>query len=388
MKILQIIAHYVPAAAFGGPLQVAHGFSRALVALGHEVTVVCTNMKSPTEDLDVPVDCPVPVDGARVFYERVPLLRYWGWSPGLKRRAGWEARDADVVFTHFHYQYASVAGGAAARHARRPLVIFPHGSLSRHGMAARSSSRKDAYLRLVEGRNFRHALFLACHSPEEPAQSLPLAPMEIVPVGVEFDPATPPRGTFRRAHPQLGDRFVFAFLGRLAEGKGLELLVPALAQVARRRPVHLLLIGGDERGFTLRLRAQIAEQGIEASVTFTGLLRGPDKFAALQDADAFVLPSRSEGVSVATLEAMASGLPVLITDRVGIWREVKEARAGYVISYAREELAAALDKMSTEPDRRQMGERGRAWVRGRYAWNATATALVEKIATARTASRV
>ena len=103
--------HYVPAYHYGGALHVAHSLGKSLVSQGHEVRVCTTNLRNPTEDLAVPVDAKVLVDGVQVYYEPTVSSRYWGFSPQLARRLWLESKWADVVLIHFHYQFASLAAG-------------------------------------------------------------------------------------------------------------------------------------------------------------------------------------------------------------------------------------------------------------------------------------
>lgn len=382
MKILQVISHYVPAYRFGGPLQVAHGLGKALVRAGHEVTVCCTNMLDPEATLDVPLDVPVMVEGVKVYYEPVAAIgRYWGFSPAMRRRVRKEAGSADVVFTHFHFQYASWMGGRAARAKRKPLVVFTHGSLNQHGLNSRSRLLKMFYLALFEEPNFRAAHRVAYHSEFELEMSIKRGTPTVVPIGMEPPSSIelPSRGSFRKRHSLCSGRFLFAYMGRLAPGKGLELLIPAFRLVAKEKNSHLLLIGADERGFEARLRVLVNQHGIEDRITFTGLLRGSEKLAALQDADAFVLPSRSEGTSLVTLEAMTMGLPVIVTDRVGLSREVQQSKCGLVIRYDETDLAQALGEMTDRDDRQAMGERGKQCAKDNFNWDKIATNLVAEI---------
>ncbi|MCX5892045.1 MAG: glycosyltransferase, partial [Deltaproteobacteria bacterium] len=118
-------------------------------------------------------------------------------------------------------------------------------------------------------------------------------------------------------------------MGRINFKKGLDLLVQALAQVVRRRPdVHLVVAGPDNDGWGARVKDWLKAAGISDYATFTGRLLGEEKPAALRDARMFVLPSYSENFGLAVVEALACGLPVVISDQVNIWREVEAAGAG------------------------------------------------------------
>ena len=177
-----------------------------------------------------------------------------------------------------------------------------------------------------------------------------------------------------------GQAIVYLFLGRIDAGKGLDLLLPAFKKLLQvSGDSHLVLAGADERGYEAQVRHLAEELGLASRLTLTGLITGQDKLAALQDADVFVLPSRSEGLSIAMLEAMYMGLPLVVTDRVGLWREVEKNRCGLVVPYDESSLAVALQRMAAAPDRREMGQQGRQLVASGYTWDKIARHLAADI---------
>jgi len=376
--------HYVPAYHYGGALHVAHSLGKSLVSQGHEVRVCTTNLRNPTEDLAVPVDAPVMVDGVQVYYEPTALSRYWGFSPRLARRLWLEARWAEIVLIHFHYQFASLAAGWISRTRGKPYIIFSHGSLNTHGLRAHSRARKLLYLKLLEQKNFAKGLFTAYHSAEEMETSYRFGRCRVVPNGIDpqIFQALPRMNFFRHQH-NLKQDIIYLFLGRIDAGKGLDLLLPAFKKLLQGSgDSHLVLAGANERGYEAQVRHQAEELGLAGRLTLTGLITGQDKLAALQDADVFVLPSRSEGLSIAMLEAMYMGLPVVVTDRVGLWREVEKNRCGLVVPYDESSLAEALKHMAAAPDRREMGQRARQLVASGYTWDKIARHLAAEIAEA------
>jgi glycosyltransferase involved in cell wall biosynthesis len=381
MRILMVSPHYVPAYYYGGVLHVAHALGRSLMSQGHEVRVCTTNLRNPTDDLAVPVDAPVMVDGVQVYYEPTVLSRYWGFSPHLARRLWLESTWADVVLIHFHYQFASLAASWISRTRGKPYIIFSHGSLNTYGLKARSRARKLCYLKLLEEKNFAKALFAAYHSAEEMDTSYRFGRCRVVPNGI--DPQVfqvlPQRNYFRQKH-NLEQAMIYLFLGRIDAGKGLDLLLPAFKKLLQvSGDSHLVLAGANERGYEAQVRHLAEKLGLASRITLTGLITGQDKLAALQDADVFVLPSRSEGLSIAMLEAMYMGLPVVVTDRVGLWLEVEKNRCGLVVPYDEDSLAGALKRLAGAPDRRAMGQRGRQLVASGYTWDKIARDLAGEI---------
>lgn len=383
IKIFQAISHYIPAYRYGGPLYVAHALGRAFVKSGHAVTVCTTSQKDETTDLGVEVDVPIVIDGVTVYYEPVRMFRYWGFSPSLWKRMSREIAAADLVIIHAHYQFANWAGAWLARKYRKPYVIFAHGSLHRSGVVHKSELVKRAYLAIMEQRNMESALFVAFNAPEEMKSSLYGYRGRVVPNGIDstqFDPM-PERGFFRKQYPQTEGKRCLLFLGRLdIEQKGLDFLIPAFARLFAQHPdTHLVLAGPDEAGGAEAIGRLIDFHHVRGAVTMTGLISGPVKLAALQDVDYFVLPSRFEGMSIALLEALYVGLPLLVTDRVGLCGEIDTVGAGLVVQANTEAVYAGLCELLRPEVSVPMRGRGTELVMRKYAWDAIAENLMDQI---------
>jgi glycosyltransferase involved in cell wall biosynthesis len=383
MRVLQVISHYVPAWRFGGPQRVAHSLGKALVDAGHRMVVCTTNLADETSDLDVPLDEPVDLDGVTVYYEPTIISRYWGFSPKLFQRVAREMPWADVALVHAHYQFANWAGAWLARRYKKPYVIFPHGSLHRQGISHKRSGVKRLYLRLLERGNLNGALFIAFNAPEEQRFSLFNERGRVIPSGIdptEFAPMPPP-GRFRQRYSLPRDGVCFLFLGRLdVQHKGLDLLIPAFGRLARQNPmVHLVLAGPDEDGGADEVYRLAKQHDVAAAITLTGLISGQEKLAALQDADAFLLPSRFEGLSIALLEALYVGLPVLVTDQVGLSMEIDRIGAGKVVTANSEAIRAALEKLADPAERAVMCGKGRDLILHKYTWDVIATGLIDEL---------
>jgi glycosyltransferase involved in cell wall biosynthesis len=379
------VPHYIPSTRFGGPQRVAHFLGEALLRLGHQVTVCTTNLKDEVSVLDVPTDVPIDLNGVRVFYEPTRFLRYWGFSPGLMRRIWTEIQNSDIVLVHAHYQFANLIGAWLARRAYKPYVIFTHASLHRQGIAHKNSFFKRLYLRILEHGNLTNAQFLAFNAPEEKDNSLYSDRGRLLPNGIslmEFA-EMPPADSFRELYPQLKGKLCILFLGRLdVQHKGLDMLIPAFAQLRKSAPqVHLVLAGPGEDDGARRVKELARQYGVEDSVTLTGLIEGRDKLAALQDSDVFVLPSRFEGLSIALLEALYASLPVVVTEHVGLSNEIAREKAGLVVSADQDSIYAGLRKIIEYPTRENMGKQGRRMILQKYTWDVIARQLIANIST-------
>lgn len=383
MRILQIISHYVPAYRYGGPLKVAHSLGKALVKVRHDVTVCTTNMASEDSDLDVPIDSPVIIDGVNVYYEPVIFSRYWGFSPALFRRIRAEIKNADVVLVHAHYQFANWIGAYLARRYHKPYVIFAHSSLRKEAINHKNRFFKRLYLKIMEYNNLRKTMFIAFNALEEKKSSLFNSMGRVIFNGIDVSEFSnmPQKGYLQELYPEIQNKFIFLFLGRLdVKHKGLDLLIPAFAKLHREYPnTHLVLAGPDEEGGKNEVLEMARQQGVVDSITLPGLISGQVKLAALQDADAFVLPSRFEGLSIALLEALYMGLPMLVTDKVGLCEEIRDTGAGIIVPVLSSEIHDGLLKLIDKDARMSMKGKGTELILEKYTWDTIAHNLVGQI---------
>jgi glycosyltransferase involved in cell wall biosynthesis len=152
-------------------------------------------------------------------------------------------------------------------------------------------------------------------------------------------------------------------MSRLHRKKGLDLLIDAFAQIAGSDSrLHLLVAGPDQEGLRAGLDARARTLDIAERITWTSMLTGDTRWGAYYAAEAFCLPSHSENFGMVVAEALARGLPVLISDKVNIWREIKADRAGFV---APDTLAGTISLLTrwlnlSEAERLAMSDRARA----------------------------
>ena len=136
---------------------------------------------------------------------------------------------------------------------------------------------------------------------------------------------------FIRDHPQLQDKRVVLFLSRIHEKKGCDLLLDAFAGAILRDPrLHLVMAGPDQTGWAASLKARADRLGIGDAVTWPGMLQGDQKWGAFAASEVFCLPSHQENFGIVVAEALACGKPVLISNKVNIWREIQADGAGFV----------------------------------------------------------
>lgn len=375
MHVVQLISHYLPAVRYGGPQQVAHGLGRALVAKGHRVSVITTNLKNETEDLDVPTNQPVNRDGVMVRYLPTRWSRYWGYAPQMYQAAKRAIAGADAVIVHFHYQYANHVGARLARAHRLPYLLFAHGSFKRDAMRRRSRILKALYLDLLERSNLRRATNIVFNAEEEQRLSRFHDTGVVIPNAIDPGDLTLPksRGWLREKLKLQADRRVFVFMGRIDfHGKGLDLLLPAIARIEKTQRPHFVFAGPSERQGVQALHGLAEQLEIANDISTIGMVVGQEKLQTYADADAFLLPSRSEGSSIALLEAMYLGLPILTTDQVGLHEQVDQLGAGKVVRPTLEGIDHGLRWLLDDERRERMRGQASTFVSKHHTWSVVA----------------
>jgi glycosyltransferase involved in cell wall biosynthesis len=379
------ILHVIPSLAtrHGGPPKAVAELCQELARRGEEVAIYTTNIDGRSR-LDVPFNRPLRMaDRLEVRYFRVMLPGLFGFSPDFAKTLHGTIKSYDIVHIHSLYRFISTV---AARYARRegvPYIVRPHGTLDPF-IFRRHRGMKQIYETLFERRNLEAASAVHFTAAEE----MELAQLcgirfcgVVVPLGVEADSDAEQRNAAdlnRRWPVTLGKKTIL-YLGRLNFKKGLNILAKAFGTVARTRDdVHLLIAGPDDEGYGRQVAQWLCAEGVLAKTTFTGMLVGPDKAIAQHGADVFVLPSYSENFGIAVVEAMAAGLPVIISNRVNIWREVAESNAGLVVNCCPNEVATAISSLlDNSVLREELSYAARALAAERFTWSAAGQKMID-----------
>jgi glycosyltransferase involved in cell wall biosynthesis len=367
LRVLHVISGIDP--QFGGPSAALVGLSMAQADAGHEVTVLATWKDSPSD---------ATAERLRKHGTQVrlvgPALGALSRHPALAAAVDESVATADVVHVHALWEDVQHLTARSAQRRGVPYVIRPCGMLTPWSLR-QGWLKKRLYMMARLNRNLHRAAALHFTSQVERTGTEPLnlRPRPIVePNGVDLGEYRdlPPKGFLRQRFPQIANRPVIVFLGRIHPGKGLETLVPALARMQRTDAVVVVVgpDGGD--GFKADVERAIVTNGVEDRVIFAGMLTGTDKVAALADADLFSLPSAHENFGISIVEALAAGTPVVISDQCGIHAEVTEAQVGAVVPLDAQRLAAELDRWLADPSlRAAAAERARPFVWRYYDWD-------------------
>lgn len=380
VRILQVSSTYYPELQFGGPPQKIHALSRGLQARGHQVSVIACHSQQPAANHEV------EVDGIHITY--LPWIGRGLWQvPRTTRPLVRAVVQADVVHAYGLYNLLSPIASRQAETNERPFILEPQGMYAPRG---RSRIIKQLYHRLFTHRMFASAdAVIATSFPEREDLAPAVAASKLCVRRNGIDPhefgQLPDRGAFRRALGIELDAQMILFLGRISPIKNLDQLVQAFLQ-ARLSRSYLVLAGPTlEPDYERRVRGLIQSLGLTGSVLLVGSLFGEAKLAAFASADLFVLPSTFESFGNAAAEAVAAGLPVLVTDRCGI-AELIHHRAGLAVPATVEGLRVGMIEMLVK-DRRGELTRFRAEVVRELAWEGPLRQMEELYQSLAAASR-
>jgi glycosyltransferase involved in cell wall biosynthesis len=372
VRLLHVVASYLPAVRYGGTIVSVHHLCRALAARGHEVHVYTTSVDGPA-DSDVPHGRPVDRDGVKVWYFRSTHLRRVYWAPAMATALAEYVHQFDAVHTHAIYLWPLWAAARAARRAKVPYVVSPRGMLERDLVSETNPLLKGLWIAAIERHNLERASALHVTSAREAEEAgafgFRLPAIHQIPNGVDAEVDAAGAASPDIAAVIAGEPYIL-FLGRVNWKKGLDRLLGALAHVPHAR---LVIAGNDEDHYRPVLENVAAACGVSSRVIYTGGVGGADKAALLRHAQLLVLPSYSENFGNVVLEAMAAACAVVVTPEVGVAPVVAEAEAGEVVDGDHLVLGRALATLLADPQRRrEMGRRGAAAVRDRFSWDAVA----------------
>jgi glycosyltransferase involved in cell wall biosynthesis len=363
MRILRVIESMNPIT--GGPCQGIRNSIPALESLNCHNEVVC--LDSP--DAPFLASAPFPIHALgkgrtslRYQSELIPWL-----TSNLER--------FDAVIVHGFWLWTSIATHRAVRRRRRSVAgpgyyIMPHGMLDpwfQQTSARRAKAlRNRIYWGVIGEKIIRDADGLLFTSEEELLQARrsfhPYQPKKEILVGYGVPPPPSPsqdlQDEFLRRCPGMpaGHSYLL-FLGRIDPKKGVDLLIEAYARVYApegsgfafpdAKVPHLVIAGASGHEYARRMislarlllpgRVSDPASGDACSIPasgpavhFTDMLHGHPKWGAYYGCEAFILPSHQENFGIAVVEALSCGRPVLISDKVNIWREIRDAGAGLV----------------------------------------------------------
>ncbi len=286
-------------------------------------------------------------------WHRLPWVHY-GYAPRMIPWLRANLHRYDVVVVNGLWNYSTFAARRVLVGSTIPYYVFTHGMLDPWFKKTYplKSALKQVFWWFCEGPLLNNARAVLFTTEDERTLAhcafLPYRLKDMV-VGygtndVSGDPATQIEA-FLSLIPALRNRNYILFLSRIHPKKGCNLLISAFAPIVASHPqVDLVIAGPDQNGLKKGLVAQAQALGISDRIHWPGMLSGDAKWGAFRAAEAFVLPSHQENFGIVVAEAMACGKPVLLTDKVNIWREVLACEAGLVETDTAEGVARLLER--------------------------------------------
>ncbi len=329
MKILHIIRSVNPEG--GGPIEGVIQLSRIKKAQGHSVEVL---------SLDSP-DCESVSACELTVHAMGPGLGLYGYSNKFKPWLDAHAQNYDVFVINGIWQYHSFAAHSVLTSLNKPYYLFTHGMLDPWFKKAYPLKHLKKLLYWPWGeypvlRDAKKVLFTCEDEKMLARQSFWLyrCNEQVVNYGTKghIGNAEEQRRLFLDRYPHLQGKQFLLFLSRIHPKKGVDLLIEAFAKMHKDQPdLELVIAGPDQVGLQPGLQDLAEKLGIGDKITWTGMLKGDLKWGAYLNAEAFILPSHQENFGIVVAEALSCSLPVLISNKVNIWQEIAEDKAGLVV---------------------------------------------------------
>jgi glycosyltransferase involved in cell wall biosynthesis len=329
------VLHVIPSlsAVHGGPSLALPIMERVLSGLGVAVETATTNDDGPGRRTRHETGQPLAENNVTRWYF-AKQTEFYKVSLPLWRWLRAHVARFDVVHLHAVFSFASLAAAWQARRHDVPYIIRPLGLLNQYGMTQRRSWLKQHSLRWLEGPLLRDATAVhftsAAEQQEAELLGIPLRSI-VIPLGIE-SVAEGNAERFLARHPELRGRKRVLYLSRLDPKKNLEGLLEAISVVSRHvESVSLLVCGGGDPGYATQLQALASRLGVERDVLWLGRVEGDTKADVLAAADVFGLPSFSENFGVSVIEALAAGVPCVVSPGVAVATEIQQAGAGTIV---------------------------------------------------------
>lgn len=378
MKILHVIPSLSP--ALGGPTQVALEIVKGIRQQGIDAEILTTN-HDVGGTLDVTLHQLTEYQGVPVWFLPVSYaLKEYIFSFSLIKWL-WQHIDRyDILDNHYLFSYLPSCAAAIARLRQVPYTVRTQGQLTPWALQ-QSRFKKQLYTSLIERHNLSQAAAIHCTTAQEVIDLRNFGintPAFTLPLGVELPmPISNATLELQKLFNIPSDRQIILFLSRLHPKKRPDLLIDAFRQVITHHPnTHLVMAGSGDANYVEYLQRLTAQNSLSDRLTFTGFVTGHKKNLLLQGADIFVLPSHSENFGIAVAEAMAAGLPVIVTPGVQISTDIATANAGIIIDDPAK-LVEAITQLVESPERRSLlGQNAISLVENKYNWNTITRQLI------------
>jgi glycosyltransferase involved in cell wall biosynthesis len=372
------------------------GLSAALASRGIDVTIITTDSNGDIgqRPLDVPLNEPIKQNGYQIIYFRCYPFRRYKFSLSLLQWLNENARQFDLAHIHALFSPVTTLAATIARYHKLPYIMRPCGMLDPADLK-KKKRLKQIYATLLERPNLAGAAAIHFTSKEEAkiSERFGLKSTGKMPVPRELDctgkmpvprdlviPLGVTAGLFPKRLRESPVPIIL-FMSRIEPKKGLGLLIPALESILGAGiEFHFVLAGSNpqDANYETKIKVQIQNSSLAKYTTITGFVSGDLKVELLTKADLFVLPSYYENFGIAVAEAMAAGVPVVISDRIHIAEDIQQAEAGWVGPLEVGAIANSIKSALLNPQERQRrGLNGQEYAKKHYNWQAIAQQTID-----------
>lgn len=380
------VLHVIPsvAARYGGPSQAIYQICVHLSSQGI-VPIIATTNADGVGVLPVPLGKLEPYQNIPTIFFRRNVSESFKYSRSLAQWLDINVANFDLVHIHAVFSHSSISAARACRRHSVPYLVRTIGSLDPWGVRHKPF-RKKIFWHLAVKQMLQGAA--AIHYTSQTEQYLAESTLHlqrgvVIPLGVDEKllQSISEQNPFFILYPNLRENPYVLTLCRLHPIKNLETLIKLFVGVTQQFDLKhwkLVIAGDGEPEYVERLRRQAALIGGEQRVLFVGWLHGEEKRGALLAANLFALLSHQENFGLSVVEAMACGVPVLISEGVNLADEVTTKRAGWVVPLAKQEIETTLHAALTDPNERVVrGQAARTLVLQQYTWPKVADELVK-----------
>lgn len=356
MRILHVILGKADKRRANGVNQVIAGLSKYTARNGVQVDVIGLAQSANIEGEVISRDG----FSVRVFSKKGSFFRH------AVQRA---IENSDVVHLHGTYSPLNIWVGWLCDKLKKPYVVTLHGGLSPERNTWRNSVQKSIFHIVLQKRHLERASFVHVLTEEESTEAFAMVyprAIYVIPNGVDLDDF--PRPILRS---KIAGEITIGYLGRISREKNLEALCSAFARVSKDIPARLLLAG------PLSSEANaLARRYAGSGVMLIGPQFGLSKRDFFSKIDLFVHPSKTDVFSIGAMEALASGLPLIIT-RTSDASHFAHSRAFIMCEPTPFGIERALRAaFEHRIDLLLMAKRGRMLVEERFNWDSAAVELV------------
>lgn len=388
MKVLFVVPSYEPAWAFGGTVTATSGLCKTLPKKGADVTILTTDADGKGGHLDVPLGKPLNLADVKVWYFHCDFLpKKAFYSKGLSQKIKETVKYFDLVHVSAIWQWHQRTVFKECTKSHIPYIVSPHSSLMNWSFKEVGNRWLKSFYWGLFGNvsiNKATAIHFLSHGEREVSRDFAHNSSSfIVPNGINLDDFRFDRTMRNELRGTLGlpeSAKVILFLGRIHPKKNIELIVRAISENKNKTGKVFFLVVGyvENQKYYRSLRKLVTEYGLNSRVKWVPPIENKEVKNFYLMSDLMVLPSKSEGVSMAINEALATSLPVLISNRVANHREIEKDRAGIIVEPEQTSVTKALKMIMSSPSiLKNLSLNARKSAENRYDINKVASLMIK-----------